>query len=122
EGNPEKTRLIPAAFLAALLFGLQPIHVESVAWATERTDLLCGFFYLASLLLYLHYAPLSQVKPWKPAACLGLFFLALLSKPMAVTLPLVLVLLDAWPLRKLRPPLAKYLAAKAPFFALAAAG
>ena len=84
-----------SAFVAAL-FGLHPIHVESVAWIAERKDLLCTFFWLLATGAYLQYTR-------KPALVryLGvvLFFaLALMAKPMAVTFPFTLILLDYWPL------------------------
>ena len=89
---------LPIAFLTALLFGLHPIHVESVAWATERKDVLYASFYLGALWLYLGEPfPLGQ-KGFKSWACMGLYLLALMSKPMAITLPLVFLILDGWPL------------------------
>ena len=87
-----------AAFLTALLFGLHPLHVEAVAWATERNELLFALFYFSSLVMYLDYLSGPDRKTVKYWACFFLFILALLSKPMAVTLPLVLLLLDGWPL------------------------
>ena len=111
-----------AAALTALLFALHPIHVESVAWATERKDLLCGLFFFASLLVYLHYVSSEERKREYRWACLGLFVLALLSKPMAITLPLVLLLLDIWPLHRFHlHNLSKILWEKAPFFLLSIA-
>lgn len=78
------------AFFCGLFFGLHPAHVESVAWAAERKDLLYSFFYLLSLCAY----TLSlRGKKTYPAA-FALFLCALLSKPMAVTLPLALLLID----------------------------
>ncbi len=110
---------LPIAFLTALLFGLHPIHVESVAWATERKDVLYSFFYLGSLYLYLDYA----FSGWKTKTLkwgsLFLYLLSLLSKPMAVTLPFVFLVLDYWPLRKFFRDFPKALKDKAPFFALA---
>ncbi len=110
----------PAAFLTALLFALHPIHVESVAWASERKDVLCAFFYLATLIAYLRYAadPLKiTARLW---ACGGLFALALMAKPMAVTLPVVLLLLDLWPLKRWKKgEWKKSLLEKVPFFLLA---
>ncbi len=111
--------VVAAAFITALLFGLHPLHVESVAWATERKDLLYGFFYLLGLTLYLDYASTPVLKSWKLHACLGLFLLALLSKPMAVTLPLVLILLDLWPLGRFRAQGVGIFREKIPLFALA---
>ena len=110
---------IPAAFMTALMFGLHPIHVESVVWATERKDVLYGFFYLLSLLIYLDYASASNPIKWKRYACLSLFVMAILSKPMAVTLPLVLLLLDFWPLKPLGLSPRKILLEKLPFFIIA---
>ncbi len=89
---------VAGAFLCALIFGIHPIHVESVAWASERKDVLYSFFYLLSLLSYLQYA-LNRKEGTKPLIlCFVFFLLSLLSKPMAVTLPLVLFILDYWPL------------------------
>ena len=90
---------------AALLFALHPLRVESVAWATERRDLLCALFYLLAILAYLRALngwPSRQApeRPWY-AWSLLLFALALLSKSMAVSLPVVLLILDAYPLRRL---------------------
>lgn len=73
------------AFLGALIFGLHPVHVEPVAWISGRKELLCAFFYLAGMIAY------HKKKPWLvwPA-----FVLALLSKPIAITFPFVLLLQD----------------------------
>lgn len=121
------------ALFGALLFSVHPLRVESVAWVTERRDVLSGLFFLLSILAYL--------RAWEARAgerlgrtwylvSLGLFLCALLSKAMAVTLPLVLVLLDIYPLRRLRVSSAGQIATaarnilteKAPFFALSIAG
>jgi len=88
----------------AALFGWHPLHVESVAWVAERKDVLCVFFAILALRAYARYASGSKIKGstskgWYSLA-LGLFALALMSKPMAVTLPFVLLLLDFWPLRR----------------------
>lgn len=99
DAHPKEAELW-AAFFVSLLFGLHPIHVESVAWASERKDVLYALFYLSSLYLYLGYAPFPGRKGLKLAACFGLFLLALLSKPMAVSLPIVFLILDGWPLRR----------------------
>ncbi len=84
-----------SAFVAAL-FALHPLHVESVAWIAERKDLLCAFFFLLTLLAYERYA--RKQGPWSYLLVVVLFALGLLSKPMVVTLPFVLLLLDFWPL------------------------
>ncbi len=110
---------LPAAFLSALFFGLHPIHVESVAWASERKDLLSGFFFLLSLMAYLDYSTCAPAKRvWKYAVCLAFFILALMAKPMAISLPFVLLVLDGWPLKRLTGGFSKTLLEKAPFFAL----
>jgi protein O-mannosyl-transferase len=95
------------AALTALLFGVHPLRVESVAWITERLDLACGFFYLLAILMYLRGVEAestdvrrSRTYYW---AAVSVFVLALLSKSMAVTLPVVLLVLDVYPLRRLRP-------------------
>ncbi len=90
-----------AAFLAASLFIVHPQHVESVAWVAERKDLLCQLFLLLSLLTYVKFVTSSQENKvsWY-FQTLGLFLLAVLSKPMAVTFPAVLLLIDVYPLRR----------------------
>ncbi len=88
------------SLLAAFLFLAHPLHVESVAWIAERKDLLCGLFYLLALLAYVGYVARPGVGRYSLVA--GAFALALLSKPMAVSLPLALLLLDYWPLNRLR--------------------
>lgn len=120
---------LSAAF-AALLFGVHPLRVESVAWATERRDVLCALFFLASLLAFLCHArsPQHPGRRWYWIS-LGLFVAAVLSKAMAVTLPAVLVILDFYPLRRLgwrprtwfEPPGARVLAEKVPFLVVSAA-
>jgi hypothetical protein len=90
-----------------------------VAWATERKDLLCGLFCLLSLLSYLSYAAGEEKRPQKYVASLMFFLLALMSKPMAVTLPAVLLLLDLWPLKRFWPQSSRSLREKIPFFLLA---
>jgi len=82
------------ALLAALIFGLHPIHVEAVAWVTSRKDVLYAFFYMLSLLSYCTYLK-SQLKKKKYlffTAALG--FLSVLAKPMALSLPVILLILD----------------------------
>lgn len=113
---------IPAALMTAILFGLHPIHVESVAWATERKDVLYSFFYLPAMFLYLEYAASPARKTSQLYACLGLFLLSLMSKPMAVSLPFVLLVLDYWPLQRWAGERAVVLKEKILFFILSAAG
>jgi tetratricopeptide (TPR) repeat protein len=90
--------LWPSAFVAAV-FGWHPLHVESVAWVSQRKDVLCGFFFVAAL--WLHARALARPSRGRRAATLGAVLCALLSKPTAVTLPFVLVLFEWWPLRRL---------------------
>jgi tetratricopeptide (TPR) repeat protein len=89
-----------SAFVAAV-FAVHPLHVESVAWASERKDALSGFFWMLTLLAYSRYAerPSSLLRYGLVALCLAL---GLLAKPMLVTLPFALLLLDYWPLERLR--------------------
>ena len=87
-----------SAFVAAL-FGLHPLHVESVAWVAERKDVLSTFFWMLTLGAYLHYT--QSPKPARYLLVLLAFALGLMAKPMLVTLPLVLLLLDLWPLGRL---------------------
>ncbi len=87
------------SFVVALLFGIHPLHVESVAWVAERKDVLSGLFWMAALWFYGAYV--EQGGWWRYLLVLASFVLGLLSKPMAVTLPFVLLLLDYWPLRRL---------------------
>jgi tetratricopeptide (TPR) repeat protein len=84
--------------LVAAFFGWHPAHVESVAWIAERKDVLSAFFFLLTLLAYLWNA--SKPGWMRQAVTLALFALALMSKPMVVTLPFILLLLDFWPLRR----------------------
>jgi len=97
------------SFVVAVLFGIHPLRVESVAWAAERKDVLCGLFWMASMLTYAWYArrrPITQsLHPSEVAGTLGIyalvtlfFALGLMSKSMIVTLPCVFILLDIWPL------------------------
>ena len=87
-----------AASIGALIFGIHPMHVESVAWITERKDVLYAFFYMLALLAYWNYVKLGK-RPyyWGSLACC---FLSVLAKPMALSLPLILLLCDWWMGRK----------------------
>ena len=85
--------------IVAALFALHPLHVESVAWAIERKDTLSTLFGLLSLLAYARYA---EAPSWRRYALVALWLsLGLMAKPMLVTWPFVLLLLDYWPLRRL---------------------
>lgn len=96
------TTSLIAAGATALLFGLHPIHVESVVWIAERKDLLCSLFSLLTISSYLTYtaSPIERNRWSWFILCFVLFIFALMSKPMAVTLPLILVLLDFYPLKR----------------------
>jgi Tfp pilus assembly protein PilF len=85
--------------IVAALFGWHPMHVESVAWVAERKDVLCAFFWLLTMWAYTAYVKKPGTKNY--LLSLLCFTLALLSKPMAVTLPFVLLLLDYWPLQRI---------------------
>jgi tetratricopeptide (TPR) repeat protein len=102
----------------AVLFAIHPSHVESVAWVAERKDVLSTLFFLLTLLAYHWYAARPSLSRWT------LVFLSmavgLLTKPMLVTLPFVLLLLDYWPLRSPRRPLGLLLAEKVPLLVLSA--
>ncbi|MGA1826320.1 MAG: tetratricopeptide repeat protein [bacterium] len=103
-------------FIAAL-FALHPLHVESVAWVAERKDVLSTFFWLLTILTYIGYTKNHEIKIY--FLTLIFFILGLMAKPMLVTLPFVLLLLDYWPLRRLRSR--KELYEKIPFFVLVVA-
>jgi len=104
------------AVAASLLWALHPLRVESFAWLAERKDVLCAFFFVAAIVAYLRYA--KQPSRGRYALWLGCGVLALMSKPTAVTLPLVLLLLDYWPLRRTATPI-KLLVEKLPLAAMA---
>ena len=88
-----------SAFVAAL-FAVHPLHVESVAWASERKDALSGVFWMLGLLAYAHYA--ARPTRLRFALVFAALLLGLLAKPSLVSFPLVLWLLDVWPLGRLR--------------------
>lgn len=90
-------RLLPS-FLAAALFAWHPLHVESVAWVAERKDVLCAFFWFLGLWCYAGYA--ESPSPRRFAAVATCLALGLMSKPMILTFPFQLLLLDVWPLRR----------------------
>jgi tetratricopeptide (TPR) repeat protein len=129
------TGLFWPSALGAALFGWHPLNVESVAWISELKNVLSTFFFILTLLAYLRYA--QKPKPAAYLMALGCYALGLLAKPMLVTLPFVLLLLDYWPLKRIFPmpvsaklksktekkgePVKSLLWEKVPFFALAAA-
>ncbi len=102
-------RIMIAAGVTGLLFGIHPLHVESVAWVAERKDLLCGLFFLLSISAYANYVREHSEKKTVLLffnrfylVSLSFFVLALLSKPMAVSLPVVLLILDWYPFQRMR--------------------
>jgi tetratricopeptide (TPR) repeat protein len=105
--------LWPSAFVAAL-FALHPLHVESVAWVAERKDVLSTLFWLLTMLAYTRYAEQPSISRY--IITLFLFALGLMSKPMLVTLPFVILLLDYWSLN--RKTISRLLLEKVPFLIL----
>ncbi len=85
--------------VVAALFAVHPLHVESVAWVAERKDVLSTFFLMLTLLAYARYTELPNIK--RLSLVYVLFALGLMAKPMLVTLPLMLLLLDFWPLNRI---------------------
>ena len=85
---------VPGAWVAAAVFAVHPLHVESVAWIIERKDVLSGLFYLTAVLLWLRF--LEQPRPWRYGLALLLFAAGLLSKSIVVTLPAALLILQWW--------------------------
>src|SRR5262249_15343234 len=106
--------------LVAALFAIHPINVQSVAWASERKNVLCMFFFALMLLAYRRY---SQHPGWKRYALVVILFaLGLMSKPMLVTAPLLLLLLDYWPLNRFASRSTwKIILEKLPLFAMSLA-
>jgi protein O-mannosyl-transferase len=126
------TRRLGLSFFVAMVFALHPLNVESVAWISERKNVLSTFFFLLTLGAYGWYA---QKPGWRRYLAVSVLFVcALAAKPMVVTLPFVLLLLDYWPLCRIegwtqpsdfassRSKLGRLVLEKVPFLALAAAG
>ena len=109
---------IGASGFVALLFGIHPLHVESVAWVVERKDTLSTAFGLAALLAWVRWV--GAPSRGRYAEALVLFAASLMSKPMFVTLPLLLIAMDAWPLARFEPKAS--VVEKVPLFVLSAAG
>lgn len=118
--------------LVAALFALHPLHVESVAWITERKDVLSTLFWLVTLFCYAAYVRRSST--WMYLLSLAAFACGLMAKPMLVTIPVVLLFLDYWPLGRLKLPISsgilngvkalmnkRLIVEKLPFLALSAA-
>ncbi|HEV8234655.1 MAG TPA: tetratricopeptide repeat protein, partial [Gemmatimonadaceae bacterium] len=104
-----------SAFVAAI-FAVHPLHVESVAWLAERKDVLSTLFLLLTIWMYVRYVERPSVARYLAVVCV--YALALMAKPMVVTLPFALLLLDLWPLRRVGRP-AFLLLEKLPLLALA---
>jgi tetratricopeptide (TPR) repeat protein len=107
----DERRMIVAGGIGGLLFGLHPVHVESAAWIAERKDLLCALFFLLGITRYLNYlmatgdGPIQQglrsrLSNKEYLLALGFFILALMSKPMAVSFPVVLLIIDWYPFQR----------------------
>ena len=118
---PDERDVLTASAVAALLFGIHPLHVESAAWISERKDVLCAFFFLLSIMMHMSYRSYKTYKTY--CLTLGFFTLALLSKPMAVTLPIVLLILDWYPFESIKSfrTFRTAVVEKLPFFALSLA-
>lgn len=94
------TGFVWRSFIIAGLFALHPLHVESVAWVAERKDVLSAFFWFLTMIFHLNYVQTKRIKYYLFAILS--FILGLLSKPMVVTLPFVLILLEIWPLNRIK--------------------
>ncbi len=124
--------MLTAAGTVGVLFGLHPLHVESAVWVAERKDLLCALFFLLSIISYIAYVRGEDNSATRKALfsrfsfnkyyliTIGFFILALLSKPMAVSLPAVLLILDWYPFQKIKSSASfwKAVIEKIPFIAL----
>ena len=122
-GGEGKDRALAGAAMGALAFGLHPQHVESVAWVSELKDVLCGLFFLLSILAYWRYTEGGRKALFYMLSIIS-FILALMSKPMAVSLPAALLIFDYYPLGRLGSfdSVKKAVIEKLPFFTLAALG
>jgi protein O-mannosyl-transferase len=105
DGQPKRYRFTLACAISALAFSLHPLRIESVVWISERRDVLCLFWTLLSTLVYLeaNLTPIQSIKRGRYHLLAFLFFiLALLSKATAVILPIILLLLDIYPLKRIK--------------------
>ena len=119
------TESLRSGTLVAALFALHPLHVESVAWISERKDLLCAMFWFLAIIAWLRFA--DSRKPLWYLLTLGAFSAGLMSKPMIVTFPFTLMLLDIWPLGRFPMKMGRFagrlfplVLEKTPFFLLSA--
>jgi hypothetical protein len=128
---PDERAMLIAGGITGLLFGIHPLHVESVAWVSERKDLLCALFFLVSIITYAKHTISLRAETAQNISgprflnryyllTLGSFIFSLLSKPMAVTLPLVLLILDRYPFKRMvsLKTFVALLIEKVPFIAL----
>lgn len=117
-GDPSRTDNLWRSAFVAVLFAIHPQHVESVAWIAERKDVLSGVFFMLTLGAYARYARKPSLARYITMSIL--FVGGLMSKPMLVTLPFVLLLLDYWPLKR-EANAGKLIVEKIPLFMLSAA-
>jgi len=103
--RPDRTGTIWGSAFVAAVFAIHPLHVESVAWISERKDVLSGLFFVLTLLAYFYYTRKPNIGRYLSVSIL--FACGLMSKPMLVTLPVILLLLDYWPLKRLSGPSAR---------------
>jgi len=122
-GSAGDGAIAAGAVVAALVFGLHPLRVESVAWITERRDVLCGLFYLLSVLAYVRGTESADLVSgrWRVLSLMA-FTAVLGAKAIAVTLPLSLLILDAYPLRRFHLGWRSLCLEKAPYAVLSVAG
>ena len=97
--RPDRTGTIWSSAFVAAVFAIHPLHVESVAWISERKDVLSGLFFVLTLLAYFYYTRKPNIGRYLSVSIL--FACGLMSKPMLVTFPVILLLLDYWPLKRL---------------------
>jgi len=107
--------ILPSAFFSSLVFGLHPIHVESVVWISDRTDLLSGLLFFICLITYLEYTEKPGFKNLKYLFCFIWFLLALFAKSNVVTLPLIFLVIDIWILKRFKANRVMVLVKKIPF-------
>ena len=117
-GSPNRTGNVWRSVFVAALFAIHPLHVESVAWVAARKDVLSGVFCMLTLLAYVRYVRQPSLGRYVMMSIL--FACGLMSKPMLVTVPFILLLLDYWPLQRQSTP-AKLLLEKIPLLLLSAA-
>ena len=117
-GGPSRTGSIWRSAFVAAVFAIHPLRVESVAWIAERKDVLSGVFFMLTVLAYVYYARLPRISRY--LVVLLVFACGLMSKPMLVTLPFVLLLLDYWPLDRIKGQVWKRVLEKLPLISLSA--